>query len=130
MFVSIIKDSVILFLLMYAILDLCQRFLHFLSKWCATEPPPWKLHFWDATKHPVCGLECSLRLIASKEKEPVLVIYNADETEKYEILIHICREFENIILITREECFKIIMDGTNPTASSVHNKEAVPSPDK
>ena len=130
MFVPIIKDSIILFLLMYAIIDLCHRFVCFLAKRLTLESTPWELHFYDATRHALCGLECSLRLVASKQKEPVWVIFNIEETEKYEILSRLCQDYENIILITQEECVEMITAGTNSSVSSVHNKEVVPSPDK
>ncbi|MBQ4518829.1 MAG: hypothetical protein II997_09655 [Clostridia bacterium] len=130
MFIAIIKDSIILFLLIYAIIDLCQHFVHFLSKWLAVESPIWELHFWDATQHPLCGLECALRIAASKQKEPVWVIYNSTETEKYEILTRLCRDYENITLITREECLQMITDETDQVVSSVHNREVTPFPDK
>jgi len=130
MFISIIKDSIILFLLMYALIDLCRHFTHLLSKWLYVEPPQHGIYLWDATCRSVCSLECSLRSIAAKQSSPVYVIFNIEETEKYEILIRLYQEYDNIIPVTREECLNFITSGIYPTVFSVHNKAAVPFPDK
>ena len=109
MITLILKDSVILFLLVYAILTLAEQFVRFLMRFLEKEPGcSHGLHVFDITEIDKTQLEGSIRRYVRSCRETIYLLTETDDTETNAIVQNLCREFDVLFAVNRSDFFEII----------------------
>ncbi len=104
----IIIDSVILFLLIYALLDIFMSLSDWLSEklLCEKEKFSHMVVLLDKTQN----IERVIRKTVYKTKENgnIVMLYENTSGDKFEIAQKLCCEYEGVVLLSKEEYFRYI----------------------
>ncbi len=131
MFLSILKDSVMLFLLIYAVFNLTEQLIHFFMRYPGKQNGQLrKFHVIDASNVLPEQLEYSLRCEMSNCKDAVFLLMDFPDPESDAITHALCKEFSGLHPITRGEFLKIISSPTALDAFQEVGITASPNPHK
>lgn len=103
MFLSILKDSVILFLLIYAVLQLAESLLQFLLRRLSVKKSEKRIFYVLNTLGMTPDrLEGLVRSCAAAKQEEILLITNGKDKETAALVALLCKEFEQLTPISPE----------------------------
>ncbi len=130
MLFSILRDSIVLFLLIYAVVDLGNHLINWLTR-RLTEEETGKTGFYlmDMTGQTASCAEFSIRT-AARHENTVLLITDPQEAEIAAITKRLCRELEYVHTVTRAELIDWLKSETSPDAFLKGDKAASQDPDK
>ncbi len=126
MTLSVLHDALILFLLIYAVLDLSNQVIHYIINrlFCSDKANKGTLMIPLASLAPTCA-EYQIRKV-EKLASPLLLITDNSDPDTLNIATCIAKESDSIRLITAER----LSLSTVQDVLSVHNEAADPDPDK
>ena len=127
---KIIKDSLVLFLLVYALLDIIQSLVRHLAQFLLKNSESKCFHLVDLTNQSTIQMECSLRFVATKYKEPIIVLIKETDEEQNKVLKKLCLDFENLHPISRSEFIKYFSNETSPVVFLKNESKADLNPGK
>lgn len=130
MLFPILRDSIVLFLLIYAVVDLGNHLINWLTR-RLTEDETGKTGFYlmDMTGQTASYAEFSIRTAAHHENT-VLLISDPQEAETAAITERLCQELEYVHTTTRAELIDWLKSETSPDAFLKDYKAANQGPDK
>ncbi|MBR6729184.1 MAG: hypothetical protein IKL80_03390, partial [Clostridia bacterium] len=129
MFISIIKDSIILFLLLYALVSLADQFVRFLSLHLIPQKTqPQGFYLLDLAGIPSESLEQTLRTFISEKKDRILLITDENNEERTDIIELLCKEFKYVTPLSRKELAMFFTTQTALDTSVKTKQEEDPSP--
>ncbi len=129
LYLTILKDAIILFLLIYAIMDLCHHVTQWLLSLLHKEWAPVGYYVLDLSSEPVNRLEYTVRYTA-RHQEKVLIVTDTSEQETIAILQALCREFDHLTLMSRQEFSQCFERQTDVKSLPFINEEAIFLQDK
>ena len=116
---SIIRDSLTLFLLIYAVIDLGHRIILFaMQAVCKTSDAKDMFCVVDATQMPPESLEYRVRSALMRLEEPAV------------ILLTLCSEHDALYALGKKELAEWLTSGTSPDVFLSNAKKAAPSHSK
>ena len=129
MLMSVIKDSIVLFLLLYALVSLAEQLVRFLSV-CLTPKCslPQGFYVLDVTGIPPEGLELTLRSYIAKNKGKILLLTDKSNRESADIITLLCNEFEHVTLLSRQQLAEQLTTQTALDTSAKTKQEEAPNP--
>ncbi|MBE7048505.1 MAG: hypothetical protein E7393_03945 [Ruminococcaceae bacterium] len=126
----ILRDAIVLFLLIYALLDLAHHFLRFLSHMLTeTEPKVEGTYILNIDNIPIERTENIIRS-AMMQGKTLLLLTSAVESETVSIAKQISRKFPYVHIVTREEFGDWLKSGTTIPSFVTHDTKANPNPSK
>ncbi len=127
MLLLILKDAVLLFLLLFAILHLFEHFHQFLNRILIHKGTVPKIyHILDITDVPADTLEYNIRQFIKEHPESVFLIQNAKNPESELILKQLKREFPALYTVSRSDLPGMISSPAEPDVSSETEPEEDP----
>ena len=132
MFLAILKDSSIIFLIIYAIYSLAEKLCKFLEAQLVVSPPArtGKFTVIDITLFSIDQLECILRRELSIIREPLILSSEKTEPEAEFIIKRLQRHHPELYYIPRSELTDFIFPPKERDASLKAEQGAVPVPNK
>ncbi len=127
---KIIKDSLVLFLLVYALFDIIQHLVRYLTRCFLKDAEANCFHLVDLTNQSTIQMECNLRLAATKYKEPIILLIKETDKEQWTVLKKLCNDFENLYPVSHAEYIKYLSSETSPVVFSKNESEVTLTPDK
>lgn len=128
---SIIRDSLTLFLLIYAVIDLGYRIILFVMQAvCKTSDAKDMFCVVDATQMPPESLEYRVRSALMRLEEPIVVLCDALPDESAVILRTLCSEHDALYALGKKELAEWLTSGTSPDVFLSNAKTAAPSHSK
>ena len=104
----IIIDSVILFLLIYALLDIFMSLSDWLSKKliCKKENVSHMVILLDKTQNIESVIRKAVNI--TKENINIVMLYENASGDKFKIAQKLCCEYEGVVLLSKDEYFRYI----------------------
>ncbi len=131
MITLILKDSIILFLLIYAILTLAEQFLRFLMRFLEQRSDYARsFHVLDISGTHTTQLEHIIRSFVGTCKETVFLVTETSDPETNAIVHNLCREFDVLFAVSRAEFLRITGSLTALDAFLKDEQGAIPSKNK
>lgn len=109
MMLSIIQDSIIIFLLIYAVLQLAEHLIRFLVQ-CFKDPAcsSCKYHVIDVSETIQTQLEYTIRSEMMDCKTHTFLITEYPDKESNLIIAKMCNEYDFLYPVTRSEFLRIV----------------------
>ncbi len=130
MFLSILKDSIIIFLLVYALLQLAEQLIGVLVRqFQSPEDFPFRYYVLDVSQVSCEKLEYIIRSEMTGRKKHTFLITEFPDSESNSIISKLCYEYDTLYPVTRNEFQRIIsspealasflgaLQGANPAES-------------
>ncbi len=131
MFISVLKDTIIIFLLIFAVLQLAEKLVLILSsRWEKTELNTRNFYVLDLTQIPYQHLECFIRSKLPSCQGLTYLITDFSEEKSNEILAKLCNQYTHLCPLTRSELLRLLGEKAVPDVSLQGESRAVPGQDK
>lgn len=126
----ILRDSVVLFLLAYSVMELCLCLFERLRHKAAKPADSCGMYVINAGSLTACQAECLLRASVFKYSEPIWVLTEYADEETLLLLQKLSLDFPSLQLCSKDELFIEMTRGKAPAASLKNEPAANPSPCK
>ena len=117
--IKIIKDSIILFLLIYALMDICRHITACLIKQLHNPLPRKGFYVLDLSEEHPCRIEYHIRCAAEKY-ENIYLITDESPAESQAMVEKLSQSLSNINLVTRFGLMQMIANETERDAFSAY----------